>query len=554
MIPERYTAELTAEYTSKGYWRPINFSQFWERNAILFPDKEALVDSRTRLTWAQAMRLIDRIALGLVELGIKRDELVLTQLPMRAEYYLLRMALEKAGIIHIPILRSYRHQEVEHFAKRVGAVAIFIPWKLRGFDHFQMAEELRPRLPKLRHVIVVGDDVPPGALSLKKMMETPVEKKYPPDFLDSRRFRYNELSWIISTTGSTGAPKLIEHAACHRVYQSEIWIELAKVTGDDVTIVSSPSPAGPNNPAFFWAPMVGAKITMLEIWDPEEALKLVEKEKVTILGGTPSQIALMLNVPNFDKYDVSSVRFIPTTGSALPYKIAEDAERKFGCPIINIFGGAETGGIVTFSRLDDPFEQRVLTVGKPKPGNEFRLVDEEGKDVPEGETGEVVFRGPSVAPGFYQDPELNRREYIDGVWIKTGDQGKRDEHGNLMIVGRIKDIIIRAGQNIFPGEIENLLFTHPKVANVAIVGMPDPVMVERACAYVVSKEGKTFTFEDMISFLKGKVASYKLPERLEVVAELPLVGGGSAMPKVDKKILRADIADKLTKEGKLSKA
>lgn len=552
MIPERYTPELIEEYTSKGYWRPITFPHFWERNAILFPDKEALVDSNTRLTWAQAMRLIDRIALGLVELGIKRDELVLTQLQMSLEYYLLRTALEKAGIIHLPILRSYRHDEVEHFAKRISAVAIFTPWKLRGFDHFQMMEELRPRLPQLRHVIVVGDEVPQGAISLKKMMETPLEEKYPPDYLDSRRFRYNELSWLLSTTGTTGAPKLIEHAPCHRVYQSEIWIELAKLTADDVTMVSSPSPAGPNNPAFFWAPMVGARIVMLEIWDPEEALKLIEKEKVTILGGTPSQIALMLNVPNFDKYDVSSVRFIPTTGSGLPHRIAEKAERKFGCPIINIFGGAETGGIATFNPLDAPFEHRVATVGKPKPGNEVRLVDEHGRDVPEGEIGEVVFRGPSIAPGFYQDPERNRDDYVDGVWVKTGDQGRWDEHGNLMIVGRIKDIIIRAGQNIFPGEIENLLFTHPKVANVVIVGMPDPVMVERACAYVVPKKDENFTFDDMVSFLKGKVASYKLPERLETMDELPLVGGGSAMAKVDKELLRADIIEKLKKEGKLS--
>jgi len=551
MIPERYTPQLIEEYTRKGYWRPITFSHFCERNAILFPNKEALVDSKTRLTWAEVVRLIDRIALSLVELGIKRDEIVLTQLPMCAEYYLLRHALEKAGIIHLPILRSYRHEEVEHFAKRIGAVAIFIPWKLRDFDHFQMMELLRPRLPKLRHITVVGDEIPQGATSLKGMMETPLEKKYPPDFLNSRRFRYNELSWLLSTTGTSGAPKLIEHCPCHRVYQSEIWIELAKVTADDVTIVSSPSPAGPNNPAFFWAPMVGAKSVMLETWSPEEALTLIEKERVTIFGGTPSQVAMMLGVPNFDRYDVSSVRFIPTTGSDLPYRIAEEAERRFACPIINCFGAAETGGIVTFSPLDAPFEHRV-TIGKPVPGNEVRLVDEQGRDVPQGDSGEVLFRGPSIAPGFYQDPERNKSEYVDGVWIKTGDQGRWDEQGNLRIVGRIKDVIKRAGQGIFPGEIENILFTHPKVANVAVVSMPDPVMVERACAYVVPKEGESFTFDDMTSFLKGRVASYKLPERLEIVTELPLVAGGSAMPKVDKKVLRADIISKLKKEGTLT--
>ncbi len=150
-------------------------------------------------------------------------------------------------------------------------------------------------------------------------------------------------------------------------------------------------------------------------------------------------------------------------------------------------------------------------------------------------------------------PERDVSDYVDGVWIKTGDQGRWDEQGNLMIVGRIKDIIIRAGQNIFPGEIENMLFTHPKVANMAVVGMPDPLMVERACACIVPKEGEGFTFEETKSFLKEKgIASFKLPERMELVAKLPLVTRGSGMPKVDKKALTADIAAKLKKEGKLS--
>jgi non-ribosomal peptide synthetase component E (peptide arylation enzyme) len=553
MIPARFTPERIAEYTRKGYWRPITFSHYWDRNALMFPDKEALVDSTTRLTWAEAKRAIDRIALGLVELGIERNEVALVQLPMSAENLLLRTALEKAGIIHLPVVRSYRHQEMEHFAQRIDAMALFIPWKLRGFDHFHMAQELRPNLPKLRHIIVAGNDVPQGAISLKEMMATPLEQKYPPDFLESWRFQFNELSWMISTSGTTGTPKLIEHAPCHRVYQSEILSVVSRLTGDDVTAVLSPAPTGPNNPAMFQAPMVGAKIVMLELWEPEEALKLIEKEKVTVFGATPAQVALMLNLPNFHRYNVSSMRLITTTGSPLPYQIARESEKKFGCPIINIFGTAEVGGMATFSPMDAPFEQRVLTVGQPMPGNEVRLVDDAGKDVPRGEIGEVLFRGATIAPGFYNDPQRNKDEYLDVDWLKTGDQGKWDEHGNLMIVGRIKDIIKRAGQSMFPGEVENILFTHPRIAQVAVVGMPDPVLVEKACAYVVPKPGATFTFEEMTSFFKGKgIASFKIPERLEIVSELPLVLGGSSMPKIDKKALRADITAKLKKEGKIS--
>ncbi|MFC2122711.1 AMP-binding protein [Bacteroidota bacterium] len=549
MIPERYTAELAEEYTRKGYWRPITFSHFWDRNALLFPDEEALVDTRKRFTWAEAKQAIDRMALGLVELGIKRDETVLVQLPMCAEQMLLRNALEKAGIVHLSVLRSYRHKEMEHFAKRINAVAIIAPWQLKGFDHLQMIEEIRPHLPNLRQTIVVGDEVPDGYPSLEKMMKTPLEDKYPPELLESRRFQFNEFSWMITTTGTSGDPKLILHTPCHRVYQSEVWCSIEKLTSDDVTAVISPSPTGPNNIAMFQAPMVGAKIVMLEIWDPEEALKLIEKERITIFGSTPAQLGLMLNVPNVDQYDISSMRFVFTTGSPLPYKIAQEAEKKFGC-IINVLGAAEIGGLAVFNRLDAPFDDRVTTVGYPIPGNEVRLVDEEGREVPEGGVGEVTFRGPTMPPGFFNDPERDRTEFVDGVWIKTGDQGKWDEKGQLMIVGRLKDIIIRAGQNIFPGEVENMLFTHPRVAGTSIVGMPDPVMGERACAYVVPKAGQSFDFDEMVAFLKGRgIASYKLPERLEVVDELPLVSRGSGMPKVDKKALLSDITEKLKQEG-----
>ncbi len=553
MIPEQYTPELTEEYTRRGYWKPVTFSHFWDRNASLYPDKEAIVDSKTRLTWAEAKRAIDRIALGLVELGIERDEVVMMQMPMSVEYLLLRTALEKAGILNLPIMRSYRHQEVKEFAQMVDMVAVFIPWKLRGFDHFQMIEELRPNLGSLRHIIVAGEEVPPGAISLKKMMETPLEEKYPPELLETRRLKYNELFYIHITTGSTGAPKLLEQALCHRVYQSQVWVEVAKFTVDDVTAVISPAVAGPNNPGFFQAPMVGAKIAMLELWEPEAALRLIEKERVTVFGATSAQVGMMLNVPNFDKYDVSSVRFIVTTGSALSYGVAREAERKFGCPIVNTLGAAEIGGNATFSPLDAPFEQRVLTVGKPKPGNEVRLVDEESREVPEGEVGEICFRGPTIAPGFYRDPKRNQELFLDGGWVRTGDQGKWDKDGNLVIVGRIKDLIIRAGQNIFPGETEGILYTHPKISSVAVVAMPDPLMGERVCAYVVPKTGERLTLDEMSAFLKSKgLASFKLPERLELVTELPFVAGGGAMLKVDKKALQADITEKLKKEGKIS--
>jgi non-ribosomal peptide synthetase component E (peptide arylation enzyme) len=202
---------------------------------------------------------------------------------------------------------------------------------------------------------------------------------------------------------------------------------------------------------------------------------------------------------------------------------------------------------MTLHSLNDPVEVRLFTIGRPARGNEVRLIDDAGKETKRGEAGEIQVRGPTLVSGYYKDPEMTRRVYTEEGWYKTGDLGRYDEKGNLLIVGRKKDVIIRGGQNIYPVEIENLLLAHPKVLSVAVVKMPDSLMGEKACAYVVAKDGHAFTFEEMIAFLeKMKVAAYKWPERLEVIHALPMVAEGQ---KVDKKLLEKDLEEKLKREG-----
>jgi acyl-CoA synthetase (AMP-forming)/AMP-acid ligase II len=198
---------------------------------------------------------------------------------------------------------------------------------------------------------------------------------------------------------------------------------------------------------------------------------------------------------------------------------------------------------------DDPQDVRFLTAGRPVPGVEVKLVDDEGKEVSPGGVGEVWVRGPTFVSGYYRDAEATAQMWTQDGWFKMGDLGKWDYRGNVAIVGRKKDMIIRGGQNIYPVEIENLLILHPKVSAVAVVGMPDPVMGEKACAYIVPKSGETFTFEEMVSFLKSKnIALFKIPERLEIVERLYMVADNQ---KVDKKVLQQDIREKLRAEGKI---
>ncbi len=548
MKPTRYTPEMIAEYTKNGYWDPdITFSKVWDRNAEQFPDDEAIFDGKTRLTWWQAKEQIDRIALSLTELGLERDQILVVELPNCVELVLLLIACEKAGIINLTVIRTMRHRELEHVLKFTEAPAVVIPWLFRDFDYWDMVQSISPNLPHLKHVIVTGEEVPEGALSLNDMIHRrPLEGKFSPEHLKERSFQPFEVSRIRHTTGTTGFPKLIEETPCNRIYLAKELSRLYKFTKQDVIGGFVQLTGGGGSYALLAAPWVAAKSVIMDRFDVEEAFKLIEKEKITATGVVPAILIMMLQHPSFSKYDLSSLRVISSHGAPLPLNVAQEAEEKLGCVLLNRYGMAD-GGSMSVASVDDPAPLRYVSVGKPLFGNEFKLVDASGNEVPEGGEGEILFRGPGSHPGFYKDPERTKQTYDKDGWFRTGDLGHFDEQGNLFIVGRAKDLIIRAGENIYPAEVEELLVTHPKIANAALVGMPDPVMGERACAYVVLTPGEQLKFEEMVAFLREKgLAPFKLPERLEIVDQFELVSD----QKVDKKLLRQDIIEKLKKEGK----
>ncbi len=540
-----YTDQIIKKYTGMGLWKPETLSDLYERNARELPDREALVDAVHRLTWSQANLWIDRLALGFLELGLKKDDMVVIQLPNMVEVPLLRIACEKAGLLCLQCLRTYRHTEMEHILKYVEPVAVVVPRDYRGFDHYQMIQDLRPKLAKLRHVIVAGDKVPPGALSLRKMVERPIEKERSVAILQKTKTPSTEFSLVVHTTGTTGLPKFVEYPACTRILQWSKNAELLNVTKDDVFSVLGPAPAGPNFPPYSGCPITGAKMAILERFDAEDALKLIEREKCTIVAAVPAQFAMMVRHPNRDKYSYKSVRYWWCTSAALDPNIGREVEEKMGGKMVIVLGAVDWG-CETITPPDESREVRLCTVGRVIDGTEIRLVDDDGNDVPPGGIGEIWGRGPCGISGYYKDLEATKKAW-EGGWYRLGDLGKFDERGNLMIAGRKKDMIIRGGQNIYPLEIEALLCTHPKVLDVAVVAMPDPIMGEKACAFVVPKKGQTFAFDEMISFLKEKnIAAFKLPERLEIIDQMPLAGE----QKPDKKLLRQRIAEKLKAEGK----
>jgi len=529
---------MIEEYTRKGYWNNLTLSDYWERNSKTIPDREAVVDSRSRLTWAQANNLIDRLALGFLEQGFKRDQLIVIQLPNCAELVMLRVACERAGLLCLPVLRTYRQRELEHYINYTGAAGLVIPSKFKDFDYYQMAQELRGKLKAPGKILVLGDDVPSDCVSLGTIMSTPLEKKYPPSFLQDKKCQAWEFSLVTVTSGSTGVPKYAENPLYSRLHTARLF----HIRPDDICGALSPAATGPNQGNYYGAPQVGAKVVWLEAFEAEEAFRLIQRERVTYMTAVPAQLALMSRHPAIGKYDFSSLRLILSTGSYLAYHIGLEAEEKFKAPVIQTYGAVDVGGIA-IGCAEDSREERLLTAGKPLLGAEVNMVDDNGKEVPRGAVGEICVRGPTTVSGFYRDPEATARLWSADGWTNVGDLGKFDDTGNIHIMGRKKDMIIRGGQNIYPAEIENLLLQHPKVFNVAIVGMPDPIMGEKACAYVVPRPGQSFTFEEMVAYLKScKIAPFKLPERLEIIGKMPMLAEDQ---KVDKKVLQKNIEEKV---------
>jgi non-ribosomal peptide synthetase component E (peptide arylation enzyme) len=553
MKPVRYDHEEVDRYLKEGYWDKTILSDHWERNARQWPDKDALVDSTgSRLTWKQAVQRIDRIAYALIsELQLRKDDMLMVQLPNCVEQILVRLACQKAGVIAIPEMTTFRQTELMDIATKTAAVGIVIPKVYRKFDHYVMAKDLQKDLPNLKRIIVVGNDVPKDAISLQKIMDHPYEQEHDPIELIARKVdAVQEVGFLVTTTGTTGLPKLIEH----RIAARDIWTAKAHIRNwqlgpDDCVLAIAPlAGAAGGTPTYVTAPVAGAKIALEYQSSGEETLAFMEKERVTLIALVPTQLARLLELP-VGKYDLSSLRIIKTAGGYLPPPLAKQAEATFGCPILGTYGTQDTGSIsgVPITATE---EQRYTTVGRLHPGIEIKILDDSGKQVEEGAVGTLWFKGPGNSIGYFKDIEKTMTEAFDKDGFATpGDLVTIADDGFLKIMGRKKNIIIRGGQNIYPREIEDYLLTHPKVTNVAVVPMPDPKMGERACAFVTLKEGEKFTFEDMIDFLKTKkIAPFKLPERLEVLSALPLVGESG---KVDNKAMVKMITDKLKQEGKI---
>ena len=546
MKPIRYKKEMVDEFLKDGYWTQETFYDFYDRNAREYGDREALVDSKYRLTWAEAKHLVDAIAHSWIEMGIAQSARVIIQSPNSVYGFLARIACERAGLISLTVYPYLRQRELEYMVERTEAAAVIIPVVYRDFDYLEMYKGLQKQFTHLKNIFlfddVVPETAPEGTYSLTQLAREAAQNPIDESALDKRRLDpIRNVALLTTTSGTTGLPKLVEWPAAPRVCTSKGRVDIWKLSKDDITMAIAPHAGGAAGTlTYFAAPLAGAKTVMLEEFSPEAALALIEKERATAIGVVPTHLIRMLEADT-TKYDLSSLRFIRSAGGYLSPQVAEEAEKAFDAVITSDLGTQDMGS-VSGCRIEDTKELRRRTVGRMLPGNKVRLLDEAGNQVPDGEPGILYFRGPHAPAGYYRDQELTATVFDPDGWTTTGDIVKFDQEC-LWILGRSKDMIIRGGQNIYPAEIEGLLNEHPKVVSVAIVGYPDREMGERTCAYVIVKAGQGFSFDEMVKFLKEKqLAMYKLPERLEIVDDFPAVGDSG---KVNKETLKKMIAAKL---------
>lgn len=536
-------------YIQAGHFIEETFADLWQRNAQQYPGSEAIADSNTRLTWWQANRAIDRIAFGLLELGFKRDEVIVLQLPNIVEAMLTRIALSKCGLIAFPVVMGLRESELIYAIQSSRAAAVIIVKEFRQRDYFQTINRIRSNVPSLRHIILADDDIAGEAISIKQLSQQPLEEKYSANYLQKLQVKSDEVIEFRMTSGTTGFPKITMIGANGPLLFGKTAVKRLKITHNDVLAALATIFGGGAGLSWEAAPFAASKVVLLERFDAEQALELLSRENVTIALGVPTQMAMMLRHPSFSRYQFLHLRAFVYSGAPCTIALAEEFEQKTGCRVVANYG-AQDVGLLCSATIDSPPDVRHKSVGKPVPGLEIKFINSDGNTASPLDGGELLCKGPTCTSAYYEKTIQPTENSYEG-WRTTGDICKLDRKGNLYIIGRAKEAIIRGGQNIYPKEIESLLAEHTKIASVAVIPIPDPVMGERACACVILKPAESLTFEDMVSFLKRKnIASYKLPEMLKIKKEFPMLADGQ---KVDKRRLSEEIMRKVMDDHKIVK-
>jgi len=511
------------EYTAKGWWGNRAFFEVVERHAREHPRGEAMVDDRRRITYGQFWKEVKRFAEFLRRQGVKRGDVVTLQLPNRIEFPIVFFSLELIGAVANKISADFRAMEVEYILKFSKSRVYVCARQFKGFDYLEMIRGIRPQLPELKMVLCVDDVDADDVSSFAKVVDET------PEIADADRVRMDpfEIMRMCFTSGTTGNPKGVLHCTNTTMCTCELINDELKVTEKDVLLDYLPVGLNWGYITLVQAVLAGAKAVLMERFSADGALEIIERERVSYIPTAPASIVAMLNSPELKKRDLSSLRVVITGGASAAVETIKAFQAALpSAKLIELYGMLETG-FHSFTRLDDDPLKVNGTVGRCVKEMGLRLIDDEGRDVPYGEVGEIAAIGPSVLFGYLNNPDANRDSFTADGWFRTGDLGQFvDKEGNVRIAGRKKEIINRGGKKYFPREIEELLYEHPAILQVAIVGAPDARLGEKNCLCAVLKPGASLTLDEVVAFLRGRVADYKLPEQLVLMDSLPMTPTG----------------------------
>ncbi|MFJ7780026.1 AMP-binding protein [Streptomyces yangpuensis] len=498
-----------------------------DRTVRRFPDRDALVDvaAGRRWTYAELAADVDALALGLLDLGITRGDRVGIWAPNRAEWTLVQYATARIGAVLVTVNPAYRSHELEYVLRQSGIRLLAAADRFKSSDYAAMIEEVRPRCPELEFV----------ALLEGPLWNSLLERGRRGDPADLARAQAalgpDDAVNIQYTSGTTGFPKgaTLSH---HNILNNGFFVgELCHYTEQDRVCIPVP---------FYhcFGMVMGnlactshgaAMVIPAPSFDPAATLAAVEAERCTSLYGVPTMFIAELAEPGFDTYDLSSLRTGIMAGSPCPVEVMREVIERMGMTEVSIcYGMTETSPVSTQTRADDSVERRVSTVGRVGPHLEVKVVDPgTGRTVPRGEPGELCTRGYSVMLGYWEEPERTAEAVDAARWMHTGDLAVMDEDGYLSITGRIKDMVIRGGENLYPREIEEFLHTHPDVLDVQVIGVPDAKYGEELMAWVRMREGaEPLTPDTVRAYCAGRLAHFKIPRYVHVVADFPMTVTG----------------------------
>lgn len=548
-VQDRYTDEDAKRFYRTGFWQDTNLFDLVEAQAQARPDKIFASDGTTNLTFRDLRDRGARLALGLRRLGIRPGDRVAVQLPNWSEFTLIATALGRIGGILVPIMPIFREDEVEYLLTHSGAKAAITCEQFKNFGYVQMYSRLRSKCPELQEVISVRSTGADGrAIPLEELVvsdqvagEDPELGPHPsPDdgFL------------IVYTSGTTSRPKGCFHTLNTVRASSAAIARSLDYRESDVQFGPSPITHSTGLVTSMLLPLQsGAASHLMDAWEPNAAMRRIAEYGCTSAVTATAFLEMLLNVYDPDQHDPSSMRLWVCAGAPVPASVVHRAEEMLGgCRILSLYGRSENF-LTTMCTVDDAPERSATSDGAAveSTGASVQVVDDRGEEVARGTEGDIAYKGPSHMIEYFRDPEQTAALFTPDGYSRSGDLGYMDQDGYVRVTGRSKDIVIRGGLNISARELEELLAEHPLVANVAVVAMPDARLGEKVCAYVVPADpADRPSLESIVSYLRGRrVATPKLPERLELVEELPLTATG----KVQKHVLRDDIKQKLQDGG-----